>query len=150
MSKGFRFRLEKVLDHRTRHEELVRQELAQAIAAAADQQARAVDAATRVERELDDLRRIMSGPVSLAELRGRHADLAHARGRAAHERAVVAQLEAVADERRADLVSASQDREALVKLRRSAHDRHRAEMARVEAVMLDELALRRVRRVAIG
>ncbi len=150
MSTAFRFRLEKVLDHRTQHEELVRQEFARAIAAVAEQQTRAVDAAARADRELDGLREMIAGPVSLADLRAKHADLTHARGRAAHERAVIAQLETVADDRRAELVTASQDREALVQLRRAAHDRHRAEMARVEANTLDELALRRVRRVATG
>lgn len=146
MGTAFRFRLERVLDHRTQQEELVRQEFAQAIAAVAAQQTRAVDAAARVERELGGLRELIARPVSLAELRARHADLTHARGRAAHEQAVIRQLECVADERRAELVTASQDREALVQLRRAAHDRHRAEMARVEANTLDELALRRSRR----
>ena len=40
----FRFRLEQVLDHRSRREDLVRQELAQAMAAVAAQQERAVAA----------------------------------------------------------------------------------------------------------
>ena len=124
----------------------MRQELAQAIAAVAAQQARAVAAESRAQREVQDLRNLIGGHVQLADLRAKHGDLTVARGRAAHEAAVTAQLEAVADERRAELVRASQDREALVRLRRQAQDRHRAEMARVEANTLDELALRRVGR----
>lgn len=128
----------------------MRQEFARAIAAVADQQARAVDAADRAERELAGLRELIAGPVSLADLRAKHTDLMLARRRAAHEQAMTAQLEAVAEERRAELVTAARDREALVQLRRAAHDRHRAEQARVEANTLDELALRRLRRSATG
>lgn len=146
MSTHFHFRLERVLEHRSRQEELVRQELAQAIAAVAAQQERAVAAEGRAQREVRDLRALIGGCVRLADLRAKHGDLSVARGRAAHEAAMTTQLEAVADERRAELVRASQDREALVRLRRQAEDRHRAEMARVEANTLDELALRRVAR----
>ncbi|MEQ9336539.1 MAG: flagellar FliJ family protein [Miltoncostaeaceae bacterium] len=146
MSARFHFRLEKVLDHRARQEELVRQELAGAIAAVAAQQEKAIEAEGRVEQELAVLRCAIGRTTTLAELRAKHDDLALARGRARHEAQVVDQLEAVADERRAELVRASQDREALSKLRTSAHERHTAEMARVEANALDDLALRRTRR----
>jgi flagellar export protein FliJ len=142
----FRFRLDKVLDHRSRHEELVRQELASAIAAVAAQQERALQAQRRVEDELAGFRELVSEPIGLADLRAKHQDLLVARGRAAHETSVVGQLEVVADDRRTDLVRASQDREALVRLRRNAEARHRAEWARVEANTLDELALRRAPR----
>lgn len=124
----------------------MRQELAGAIAAVAAQQTRAVEASERVEHELAGLRRLIGETTTLADLRAKHDDLALARGRAQHEAHVVDQLAAVADERRAELVRASQDREALAKLRRSAHDRHTADVARVEANALDELALRRTRR----
>jgi flagellar export protein FliJ len=138
----FRFRLERVLDHRARHEDLMRQELASAIAAVAAQQERAVAARDRAAREQAAFRELASRPSELAELRARHHDLLIARGRVAHEAAVVEQLQAVADDRRADLVRASQDREALTRLRRTAMERHRAESARAEANALDELALR--------
>ncbi|HMM49435.1 MAG TPA: flagellar export protein FliJ [Miltoncostaeaceae bacterium] len=143
---AFTFRLDRVLDHRVRQEDLVRQELAAAIAAVAAQQERAVAARRRVEDETTGFRELASGTSTLADLRAKHHDLAIARARAAHETTVVAQLEAVADERRADLLRASQDREALARLRRTAEDRHRAEELRVEANALDELALRRAGR----
>jgi flagellar export protein FliJ len=88
--------------------------------------------------------------MTLHELRSRHDDLSLARQRAAHERASVHSLEAVADERRADLVRASQEREALSQLRRTAERRHRAEGLRREAIVLDELAMRRVGRSRTG
>ncbi|WP_217915186.1 flagellar export protein FliJ [Miltoncostaea marina] len=145
MSDRFRFRLEQVLDHRVRREDLVRQELAQAMAAVAAQQERAVAAEDAVRRGLDGLRRMMGEPIGLDRLRAAHEDLAILRARAAHERSGVARLEAVADDRRADMVRASQDREALVQLRRRAEQRHGAELARRDAVLMDELAARRAR-----
>jgi flagellar protein FliJ len=150
VAKRFRFRLEQVLDHRARREDLARQDLAQAMAAVAAQQVRAVAADDAVRAGLEGLRRLMEGPVALDALRAGHEELAFARQRAAHERAVVGSLEAVADERRADLVRASQDREALTQLRGRAMERHRLEEIRIEAIAMDELAMRRVARPRVG
>jgi flagellar FliJ protein len=142
----FRFRLEQVLDHRSRREDLMRQELAQAIAAVAAQQERALAAERAVEDGLDALRAAMASPSEVHSLRARHEELAFARTRAAHERHSVSMLEAVAEERRADLVRASQDREALVQLKGTALERHRQEELRREGIALDELATRRAGR----
>lgn len=128
----------------------MRGELAGAIAAVAAQQERAVRAEARVDDELIGLRRLIAEPTDLAVLRAKHDDLTLARQRASHEAQMVDRLESVADERRAELVQASQDHQALVRLRRSAHTRHVADVARVEAGALDELALRRARRRADG
>ncbi len=145
MGHRFRFRLEQVLDHRARREDLARQDLARAMAATAAQQVRAVAAAEAVTAGLAALRARMSGPVPLDALRAGHEELAFARQRAAHERAMVARLEAVADERRAEMVRASQDREAIAQLRVRALERHRVEELRLEGVAMDELAMRRAR-----
>ena len=146
----FRFRLEQVLDHRARREDLARQELARAMAAVAAQQARAVAAEDGVRLGIERLRATMEGSAALDALRGGHEELAFARRRAAHERAMVARLEAVADDRRADLVRASQDREALTQLRARHAERHRLEELRLEGVAMDELAMRRVARPRVG
>lgn len=150
MASRFRFRLEQVLDHRARREDLARQELAQAMAAVAAQQERAVVADAAVRAGLEGLRRLMEGPAVLDALRAGHEELAFARQRAAHERAMVGRLEAVADERRADLVRTSQDREALTQLRGRARERHRLEEIRIEGVAMDELSMRRVARPRVG
>ena len=150
MSNRFRFRLEQVLEHRVRREDLARQELAQAMAAVADQQMRAVRADDAVLAGLAALRGRMRGPTDLDALRAGHEELAFARQRAAHERLTVRQLEVVADERRAALVSASQDREAIAQLRVRAQERHRVEELRLEGVAMDELAMRRARRPLVG
>ncbi|CAN0515215.1 unnamed protein product, partial [Phaeothamnion confervicola] len=143
VSPPFRFRLEQVLDHRSRREDLMRQELAQAMAAVAAQQERAVAAQGAVATALAALRSLMGAPIELDALRAGHHGLSLLRSRAAHERSTVEGLEVVADERRADLVRASQEREALVQLRRTALERHRVEAQRLEGLELDELAGRR-------
>lgn len=150
VSGQFKFRLEQVLDHRARTEDLVRQELAQAMAAVAAQQEKAVAARLQLEAGLGHLRSLMETPTELGALRSAHADLAILRARAAYEEATVDQLGAVADERRAELVRASQDKEAIGQLRAKALERHRAEDLRRDAIAMDELALRRAARARRG
>lgn len=142
----FKFRLEQVLDHRSRREDLTKQELAQAMAAVAVQQERAVAAERAVESSLAALRALMDETVELDRLRAAHEGLALMRARADHERATTQGLAVVADERRADLVRASQEREALTQLRATALERHRVEALRLEGIELDELAMRRATR----
>ena len=150
VSGQFKFRLEQVLDHRARQEDMVRQELAQAMAAVAAQQERAVAAQALLDGGLAHMRALMGTPTELAALRAAHADLAILRARAAHEAATVDRLGEVADERRGDLVRASQDKEAIGQLRQRALERHRAEEHRQDAIQMDELALRRTARARRG
>jgi flagellar export protein FliJ len=150
VSGRFTFRLEQVLDHRARREDMVRQELVQAMAAVAAQQEKAVAAQAQLDSGLAQLRALMGTPTELSALRAAHADLAVLRARAAYEEATVDRLAEVADERRADLVRASQDREAIGQLRARALERHRAEELRRDAIAMDELALRRAARARGG
>jgi flagellar export protein FliJ len=150
VSGVFKFRLEQVLDHRARREDMVRQELAQAMAAVAAQQEKAVAAQAQVDAGLAHLRALMGTPTELAALRAAHADLAVQRARAAYEEATVDRLGEVADQRRAELVRASQDKEAIGQLRERALERHRAEGLRRDAIAMDELALRRAARPGRG
>ncbi len=146
MIPRFRFRLEQVLDHRTRREDLARQELAHAVAAVAAQQERVVAADGDMERDLAALRDLMGATVELDALRAAHDALAITRSRVRHERAGLAALDAVADERRQDLVRASQQRQALTQLRAQALERHRVAERHDEAITMDELAMRRTAR----
>ena len=150
VSGQFKFRLEQVLDHRARREDMVRQELAQAMAAVAAQQEKAVAAQAQLDAGLAQLRALMGTPTELAALRAAHADLAVLRARAAYEQATVERLGDVADERRAELVQASQDKEAIGQLRARALERHRAEGLRQDAIAMDELAHRRAARARRG
>ena len=146
MIPRFRFRLQQVLDVRARREDLARQELAHAMMAVATQQERVVEADGDMERELGALREMMGATVELDRLRGAHDALALARSRARHERATLSALGDVADERRAALVLASQQREALTQLRLRALERHRVDERHDEAIQMDELAMRRTAR----
>ena len=146
MIPRFRFRLEQVLDHRARREDLARQELAHAVGAVATQQERVVAADADMERALMALRDLMGGAVELDALRAAHDALALTRSRARHERTTLSGLEAVADERRQDLIRASQQREALTQLRLRALERHRVAERHDEAITMDELAMRRTAR----
>ena len=150
VSRQFKFRLEQVLDHRAQREDVVRQELAQAMAAVAAQQEQAVAAQAQVDAGLAQLRALMGTPTELAALRAAHADLAVLRARAAFQEATVERLGEVADERRAELVRASQDKEAIGQLKARALERHRAEELRRDAIAMDELALRRAVRARRG
>lgn len=120
------------------------------MAAVADQQIRAVRADRAVLAGLAALRGRGRGSIDLDALRAGHEELAVARRRAAHERSIVRHLEMVADERRAALVSAGQDREAIAPLRVRAPARRRGEGRRLEGVATDDLAVRRVRRRRFG
>ena len=146
MIPRFRFRLQQVLDVRARREDLARQDLAHAMMAVAAQQERVVAADADMERELASLRDLMGGSVELERLRSAHDALALARSRSRHERAMLSSLGEVADERRADLVRASQQREVLTQLRVRALERHRVDERRDEAIQMDELATRRTAR----
>lgn len=146
MIPRFRFRLEQVLDHRTRREDLARQELAHAVAAVAAQQERVVAADRDMERDLEALRGMMGTTVELDALRAAHDALALTRSRARHERTSLSALDVVADERRQDLVRASQQRQALTQLRVQALERHRVAERHDEAITMDELAMRRTAR----
>lgn len=145
MARRFEFRLQPVLEHRERREDLLRADLGQALTALALQEERALDAERRIDDELAALRLLLDGGAALHELRARHGALAVARARAVHERAEAERLEAVAVERRADLVRASQDRQALEQLRGRAREEHLREEARAEVIALDELSARRAR-----
>lgn len=123
-------------------------ELAQAIRAAADQQARAVAAAQAVEDAVEAMRASAEQPIQLLELRGMSDELARLRRIAAHEAEMVERMEEIAADRRDELLRASRDREALDGLRRRAEEAFRREQLRVEQAEMDELATRRASRAA--
>lgn len=150
MAKPFRFRLEPVLDLRRRREELLQMELAQALRAFAAQQERAVAAQHALEAGVAALRERAAGSASLLDLRSGHEEIGRLRRIMEYEREVAVQMEAVALERREDLVRASQERETLVSLRDRAQREHVAEEARKEQGELDELATRRAARERSG
>jgi flagellar export protein FliJ len=147
----FKFRLDPVLAHRERQEDLARRDLAQAIAAVAAQQELAVAAERELESQIDNLRGTLQagGALPLHELRQRHEGLERARRIAEHEAAGVEALENVAVERRDEAIVASQAVGALEKLREQHKVRHVSDAERVDGALMDELALR-AHRAGVG
>jgi flagellar protein FliJ len=141
--RPFRFKLQPVLELRERREDLLKRELGQALVALSSQQERAVRAEQALERSLDHLRDEANVATTVHDLRQRHSEIERLRRVLGVERATARQLEEVAIDRRADLVRASQEREALVTLRRHAHTEHRREESRHDQIAMDELAQRR-------
>ena len=150
MSTTYRFRLQPVLEHRRRREELAQREFAQALSALTHQQEAAVAAEQIAASQEAGLRLMTSETNELWRLRNGHDAMVAARRRAAHERAACEQLDLAAAARRGDLVKASQDREALTQLERTQRSRHLTEVRRVEAATLDEIAVQRSRRTGPG
>lgn len=105
-----------------------------------------------VQAELDELRGMMHDGAPLHAIRFKQEELAVARSRAQHEATSVGQLEEVAGDRRRELLGASQDREALDRLRDRQREAHRKEQLRVEEAEFDEIATGRAarRRRSVG
>lgn len=143
MIRPFRFRLQPVLELRERREEMLKVELGQALIALSAQQERAVAAEQAVERSVDELRGEVVVATTIHDLRTRHSEIERLRRQLEVERATARQLEEVAIDRRSDLVRASQEREALVTLKRNAKDEHTREELRDDQIAMDELAQRR-------
>ena len=131
---------------RERREEELQIELSRAVAALVAQQERAVDAEETVRAELEELRDMMRDGAPLHAIRFKQEELAVARSRAQHEATSVEQLEEVAGDRRRELLGASQDREALDRLRDRQREAHRKELLRIEEAELDEIASGRAAR----
>lgn len=139
----FVFRLEKVHRVRRSAEERAREELASSLAAQRESEAAMGAAGDRVSGALDVHRRVaeLSG-ASAADLLAAQAYLERLESeRRVAERVNDCHVESVA-ERRVALQAAARDREAMDRLRDKRAAAHRVEVARADAVVQDELALR--------
>jgi len=140
-SPSFTFRLERVRSLRERAEEQAREELAKGLnhrlagEALLQQAAQAAGAARTATGE------IMRGGASGQDL---IAAQAFAERRESERQAAELDLgrrEAEVEARRVALANAAREREVLERLKRRAHAEHTAEVARVEQIELDEIAL---------
>jgi len=132
---SYRFRLERVRALRERREEQVKQEFAVAL----QTRQRCQDEVTRLTGRIVDARRSQL-VASADELRAHQSYLE--RLERSHEVAQqeLARQELELAERRMALTKASQDLEALERLKEKGLDDHNREAARVEQNMLDEIA----------
>jgi len=137
--KRFRYGLEPVLKYRAHQEQARQLELAEAQTEAARQQ--------QALAELDGQQRVVeqrlsqagTGAVNPSVIMHLLRDLEGV-GRAVQaQSAQVAGCEETVRERRADLLAAVQERKKLERHREQGEERHRAEVARVEALAADDL-----------
>jgi len=145
VTRTFRFRLQPVLEHRERREQLCQVEFSRAVAAAASQRAEAERATADAEERLVRFRDEASASILCDDLRRAHEELERARARAAHERASADRLEEVARARQAEMVEASREAKAMSRLRETHRSRHAQAELRAETAMLDEIATTRTR-----
>jgi flagellar FliJ protein len=141
-SPGFRFRLRRVHELRHRAEDQARE----AYAASLEHRVAGESLLRDVLARRDDARavtrvRTTDHAVSGADLVAAHAWLQHLEQQREAAEIDVHRREAEADARRVVLTRAARDRQALDRLEERARERHAAEAARVEAAMLDELAV---------
>jgi flagellar export protein FliJ len=132
---SYRFRLERVRALRERREEQVKQTFAVALRA---RQYRAEEVArTRSQIEAARDAQLLASPDTLAAHQSYLERLEHALDLELQD---LARCEVELGERRAALTKASQDLEALERLKEKGLDDHNREAARVEQVLLDEIA----------
>jgi flagellar export protein FliJ len=132
---SYRFRLERIRALRERREEEAKMELAGALMRR--QQCR--EELTRAEARIADARRAQLD-AACAELRDHQAYLERMEQARRLTLDELARHEQDVAGRRARLVTASQEREALEKLKEKGLDAHNREQARVEQITLDEIA----------
>jgi flagellar export protein FliJ len=144
----FRFRLERVRALRERREELAREELAKANARLSDSRSRLraldedLDRARAAQREATS----ESSSVSGDELRGRQAFVERVEAqRTDHER-TVAHCQQDVTGRTHELGEAARDHQMLERLKERRKHEHTREQARLEAGVLDDIAIDRFRR----
>jgi flagellar export protein FliJ len=132
---SYRFRLERVRALRERHEEQVKQEFAVALQA----RQRSLDEVARIESRIAAARsaQLNAGGDDLQAHQSYLERLEHALELQHQD---LTRREAELTQRRVALTKASQDLEALERLKEKGLDDHNREAARVEQNMLDEIA----------
>jgi flagellar export protein FliJ len=132
---SYRFRLERVRALRERHEEQVKQEFAVALQAREHRQ----DEVTRTRARIEAARAAQLH-ASADDLRAHQSYVERLEHALQLEIEDLARCEVELSERRAELTKASQDLEALERLKEKGLVDHNREAARVEQNMLDEIA----------
>lgn len=132
---SYRFRLERVRALRERREEQVKQEFAVALQAREHRQEEVSATRSRIESA-----RAAQLHASADELRAHQSYVERLEHKLELELEDLARCEVELSERRVALTKASQDLEALERLKEKGLDDHNREVARVEQNMLDEIA----------
>jgi flagellar export protein FliJ len=132
---SYRFRLERVRALRERHEEQVKQEFAVALQARQHRE----DEVARTRARIDSARRAQLD-ASPDDLRAHQSYVERLEHVLQLEIEELVRCEVELSERRVALTKASQDLEALERLKEKGREDHNREAARVEQIILDEIA----------
>jgi flagellar protein FliJ len=132
---SYRFRLERVRALRERREEQVKQEFAVALQA----RQRSLDEVARINARIEAARGAQL-TAAADDLQAHQSYLERLEHALELELQDLARREVELSERRGELTKASQDLEALERLKEKGLDDHNRETARVEQNMLDEIA----------
>jgi len=145
---AFQFRLERVRALRERGEDLAKEELAGALSRRTDCEERLRQTTQTLDAARDQQRSLAAAPTSAVDLIARQQYLERVeRDRVAGQQDLV-RHEAEVQQRRAALVVAARDRQALERLKERRRLDHNRELARVEGAAMDEIALTLHRRRA--
>jgi flagellar protein FliJ len=143
---SFRFRLERVRALRERAEDAAKE----ALAGAVNDHRRSERELADAEQRLADARAAQlsatSEPTSAADLIAHQAYLERTEQTQRARRDDLGQREQELDQRRAQLMIAAREREALERLKASRRSDHERELARRESIALDEIAINGFRR----
>ncbi len=140
----FRFRLQPVLEHKRRLEELAQTELAQAQAVQQREEAALEHLHERTRRAIDDLeRQRFTGPLDIAALQLGMRYLDVLKGQIDRQRQVVERVREQAEAKRQLLIGYMQQRKVLERVRERQREAFLLEQQRSEARQIDELVVMR-------
>ncbi|MBO9540981.1 flagellar export protein FliJ [bacterium] len=141
MAKGFKFRLQTVLDLAVRVQDQKAQLLAEAqakVVTERDRHAALVEAQVRARQDLLDMQ--AAGPLDLQAMQFGHDHMGRLIDAAHHQLGAIAQAERAAEVVRAELMTAAQKVQVLEKLKASAKAEYQRKIDQAEARFIDELA----------
>lgn len=144
----FTFRLERVRALRERSEDLAKQELAGALSHRASCEERLRSYGAEVDVARDRQRDLAAVTVSAQDLIARQQYLERVERNRVQGQQELVHSESQVDARRASLVEAARERQALERLKERSRRTHMQKLARVEGAAMDEIALTLHRRRA--
>lgn len=137
----FTFRLERVRALRERGEDLAKQELAGALSRRSSCEQRVLAAGAELDVARDRQRDLVAVAASAQDLIARQRYLERVERNRVQGEHELTQSEADVAARRASLVEAARDRQALERLKERRRTDHARELKRVEGAEMDEIAL---------
>ena len=140
MARPFKFRLEPVRQLREQAEDTAKEELAGALAERMRGEARRREAEARLDGARD-ASRPGAGPIDIAAMAAHQAFIERTEREAEAAELELHRHDAEVAARRSALERAAQERQVLEKLREKKARAHAAEADRVEAALLDDLAV---------